>query len=164
MDDIRWKVEQDGKATLTVVRPIQRRYSVTTDLPTGDGVYDKDPSQAWGEFVSVDKAQRVLEPRWIDGRECVGFEFDGQSFGRVTDRNGKLIRHIIRTWFDVKTKLPHFVETESDAEVQSTTMDVSDIKTAIRTMDQFDYSPQPEDLFVPQIPEGFTRVKLATGD
>jgi hypothetical protein len=137
---------------------------VTTDLPTGDGVYDTDPSQALGEWLALDKVQRVLTPRRIDGRECVGFEYDGQSFGKVTRNDGTLIRHIIRTWFDVQTKLPHFVETESDAEVQSTNTDVSDIKTAIRTMDQFDYGPQPEDLFIPQIPEGFKQVKLATGD
>jgi hypothetical protein len=158
LEEIRWNVEQDGKVTVTSIKPLERKYYISRNNPSGTGVDNRDPKESWqGMVADMDKAQRVLEPREVDGRTCVGFEVDGNVLGKVTGRDGKTIRHILRIWFDVNTKLPHLIETESDAQIQSTSTDVSDIKTQINTTDQIDFAPQPQDLFVPHVPDGYAK-------
>lgn len=89
----------------------------------------------------MDKAQRLLEDRVIDGRVCVGFEIqapgDGDSPENRTDR----------VWLDVETKLPMRIELSG----LPVTGDLKCTLTIVQ--DQFNYAPQlPPDTFIPMEP------------
>lgn len=105
-----------------------------------------DPVERMRSYVEqMDKAQRLLEERVVDGRTCVGFEIqtaaDGDNSENRTDR----------IWFDVETKLPMRIELSG----LPVTDDLQHTLTLVQ--DQFDYVPQlPPDTFIPmEPPAGF---------
>jgi hypothetical protein len=103
---------------------------------------DVDPVERMRSCVGrMDKAQRLLEDRVIDGRACVGFEI--QTAGEGDDAKNR----IGRLWFDVETKLPMRIEL-SGLPV------TGDPKCALTiAQDQFDYAPQLlPDTFIPMEP------------
>jgi len=103
---------------------------------------DVDPVERMRSCVGqMDKAQRLLEDRVVDGRACVGFEIqtagDGDSSEHRTDR----------IWFDIETKLPMRIELAG----LPVTDDLK--RTVTIVQDQFDYAPQlPPDTFIPMEP------------
>ncbi|MEN6334435.1 MAG: hypothetical protein ABFE01_09255 [Phycisphaerales bacterium] len=103
---------------------------------------DVDPVERMRSCVGrMDKAQRLLEDRVINGRACVGFEI--QTAGEGDDAKNR----IGRLWFDVETKLPMRIEL-SGLPV------TGDPKCALTlAQDQFDYAPQLlPDTFIPMEP------------
>ncbi|MHC4792337.1 MAG: hypothetical protein ACYS8Y_13080, partial [Planctomycetota bacterium] len=89
-------------------------------------------------------ADRILDTKVFEGRECVGFEIDLSKFGSFP--KGRFAR----VWFDVETKLPARIE---DHGIRNS-FDPSKALTLIH--DQFEYYTEvPADIFTLQIPEGF---------
>jgi hypothetical protein len=89
----------------------------------------------------MDKAERLLAERVIDGRTCVGFEIPARAYGDNPET------WVDRIWFDVETKLPARIEQSG----RPVTGDPTSTMTIMQ--DQFDYAPQvPADTFTPQDP------------
>lgn len=101
-----------------------------------------DPIERMRGYIGqMDKAQRLLEERVIDGRACVGFEI------RIAGDGDNPETGATRVWFDVETKLPRRIELSG--------LPVTDDSTHTLTLvqDQFDYNPRlPADTFTPQEP------------
>jgi outer membrane lipoprotein-sorting protein len=97
----------------------------------------------------VDRADRILENRIIDGLECIGFEISAKKYGDNPDNM------IHRLWFDADTMLLVRMEFEWD----------TDNPSKQELMQQFERGPfqwdtvLPADAFIPIIPEGFTPPK-----
>jgi hypothetical protein len=92
----------------------------------------------------IDKADRFFENEQIEGIECFGFELSAKKYGTNPDTS----KH--RLWFDEGTKLPVKVESEW----------LQDDGPRIMVKDQFEWNPEfPADLFIPEIPEGFTAIE-----
>lgn len=107
---------------------------------------EMDPIERMRACVAqMDRAQRLLEERTIDGRTCVGFEIQTLAPGDNPETRAS------RIWFDVETRLPMRIE-HSGLPV------TGDLKCALTIVqDQFDYDPQlPPDTFIPmEPPAGF---------
>jgi hypothetical protein len=94
----------------------------------------------------VDRADRILENRVIDEIECIGFEISAKKYGDNPDSM------IHRLWFNADTKLLVRMEFEWD----------TDNPSRQELMQQFERGPfhwnrdLPEDIFIPEIPEGYT--------
>jgi outer membrane lipoprotein-sorting protein len=107
---------------------------------------DVDPVERMRGCVGqMDKAQRLLEDRVIDGRDCVGFEIQTAGNGDNSENRTN------RIWFDIETKLPMRIELSG----LPVTGDLK--RTLTLVQDQFDYDPQlPPDTFIPsEPPAGF---------
>ncbi|MHC4426557.1 MAG: zf-HC2 domain-containing protein [Planctomycetota bacterium] len=92
----------------------------------------------------IDRADRFFENEQIEGIECFGFELSAKKYGTNPDTS----KH--RLWFDKDTKLP--VKVESDW--------LQDDGPRRMVKDQFEWNPElPADLFIPEIPEGFTAIE-----
>ncbi|UCD49218.1 MAG: hypothetical protein JSW27_17005 [Phycisphaerales bacterium] len=91
----------------------------------------------------IDRADRILENKIIDGIECFGLELSARKYGSNPDDM------IHRLWFDSKTYLPVRMEFESVSE--------SSGRKSVQVKDQFEWNPVlPEDFFTPQIPPDFS--------
>jgi outer membrane lipoprotein-sorting protein len=90
----------------------------------------------------MDKADRVLDTKIFEGRECVGFEIDASQY----DDNPK--GRTDRIWFDVKTKLPVRIEKHGQPlpyGLRGTTI-----------QDRFEYYAKVDaEMFKPRIPDDF---------
>ncbi len=90
----------------------------------------------------IDRADRTLDNKEIDGLKCFGMEISAKKYG--TNPDGALHR----LWFDAESKLPVRMETEwprPDGKGKS-----------LSGLGRFDWDPNlPPDTFVPVIPEGF---------
>lgn len=92
----------------------------------------------------LDRADRVLGEKVIDGRQCTGFEISAARYG---DNYGD---RLDRIWIDVETKLPASIERHGIA----SSFDAGNTLTIIH--DQFEYYTEVSvDMFTPVIPEGF---------
>ncbi|MDH4238259.1 MAG: hypothetical protein OEW48_01725 [Phycisphaerae bacterium] len=97
----------------------------------------------------VDRADRMLENRIIDGIECIGFEISAKKYGDNPDSM------IHRLWFSADTKLLVRMEFEWDTDKPSKQELVQQF-----VRDRFQWEPElPADTFTPKIPEGFTLPK-----
>jgi len=103
---------------------------------------DLDPVERMRSCVGqMEKAQRLLEERIIDGRTCVGFEVRTDGDGDSPETR------VSRIWFDIETKLPMRIEQAG----LPVTGDPE--RTVTIVQDQFDYDPRlPADTFIPQEP------------
>jgi len=91
----------------------------------------------------IDRADRILDNKVIDGIECFGLELSAKKYGSNPDGM------IHRLWFDTKTDLPVRMEFESVSE--------SSGRKAVEVKDQFEWNPVlPDDFFIPQIPPDFS--------
>ncbi len=92
----------------------------------------------------LDRADRVLGEKVIDGRQCTGFEISAARYGNnYGDR-------FDRIWIDVETKLPASIERHGIG----SSFDAGKTLTIIH--DQFEYYTEVSlDMFTPVIPEGF---------
>ncbi len=108
-----------------------------------------DPVQMLRFYVDqLDQADRVLEPKTFEGKECVGFEISASKYG------DNPVSWIDRVWFDTETKLPVRIEQHgrpvTDHPEQTFTF----------VQDQFEYyADVPSELFEPEIPEGFANTR-----
>jgi hypothetical protein len=102
----------------------------------------RDPVDRLRFYVAqMDKAERLLEEKVIEGHNCVGFEIRASAYGDNPDT------WVDRIWFDIETKLPVQIEQSG----RPVTADPTSTITTVQ--DQFDYSSQvPADTFVPQEP------------
>ena len=109
------------------------------------GVYQHDPLEKLRFYVNLlDKADRILDTKAFDGRECVGFEVSTGKYGDNPEN------WIDRIWFDVQTKLPVRIEKHG----LPITGRPGETFTFIQ--DQFEYYAQvPAEIFEPEIPDGF---------
>ena len=140
--EIQWYVP-DGEGTL--------QHSVRYDLKSyfthsGEGSFGSaDPIERMRSFVrQLDKADKLLGEKVVEGRDCVGFEISASKSGDYPEE------WIDCIWFDVETKLPVRIEQRGRP--------VSDHAEETFTIIQyqFDYDPGlSADTFVPRTPEGF---------
>ncbi|MHC4396000.1 MAG: hypothetical protein ACYS1A_10140 [Planctomycetota bacterium] len=107
------------------------------------GAYERDPVERLRFYVNLlDKADRILDNKIFDGRECVGFEIDTSKYGNNP------VGRIDRIWFDLETKLPVRIEKHGRPNRFG--------KTSTFIHDQFEYyTTVPAEIFEPQIPEDF---------
>jgi hypothetical protein len=106
----------------------------------------EDPVERLRFFIrQLDKADRFLGERAIEGHDCVGFEISADKYG---DNPPTWLDSI---WFDKETRLPVRIEQSG----RPVTSDATSTFTTIQ--DRFDYAPQlPADTFIPQPPpKGF---------
>jgi len=140
--EIQWYVP-DGEGTL--------QHSVRFDLEsyfthTGKGSFGNyDPVERMRSFVrQLDKADKLLGEKVVEGRDCVGFEISASKRGNNPEEWINCI------WFDVETKLPVRIEKRGRPVTGHAE------KTFTIIQDQFDYDPGlSADTFVPKTPEGF---------
>lgn len=109
------------------------------------GAYEIDPIDRLRFYVGLlDRADRILDTKTFDGRECVGFEISADKYGK----NPK--DWINRIWFDVQTKLPIRIE------MHGIPITGEPLETSTSIQDQFEYYAQvPGEMFEPDIPDGF---------
>lgn len=141
--EIQWYVpDANHKQVMTSVRFDTLSYFITGP---GGNAGNNDPTD-WMRALTgmIDRADRLLGTRVIDGRECVGFEVSASKYGTNPAGWQDCI------WFDVQTKLPVRIEERGRPVTGDPT------RTVIFFKDQFDYSPDlTSDTFVPQIPAGY---------
>jgi outer membrane lipoprotein-sorting protein len=109
------------------------------------GAYERDPMENLRFYVNLlDKADRILDTKTFDGRECVGFEISAAKYGNNPEN------WIDRIWLDVQTKLPVRIEMHG----RPITSRPGETFTFIQ--DQIEYYAQiPTEMFEPEIPAGF---------
>ena len=96
----------------------------------------------------IDRADRFYESADLDGVKCFSFEVSAKKYG--TNPDGAFHR----VWFDAATKLPVRMEMHWPNQIGT------GVTTTVQ--DQFGWNPSwPADLFVPQIPAGFTLTEKA---
>ncbi|UCF16970.1 MAG: hypothetical protein JSW59_05820, partial [Phycisphaerales bacterium] len=99
---VTWEVPDGEDLKLYHVSHEHKCYTITT---REGGAYKRDPMKKLRWYVDLlDKADRVLDTKKFDGRECVGFEIDTSKYG--SNPKGRTDR----IWFDVETKLPVRIE------------------------------------------------------
>ncbi|MHC4658480.1 MAG: hypothetical protein ACYS83_04790 [Planctomycetota bacterium] len=115
----------------------------------GDWPFYSKQMDSFRYYVDLLKwADRILDTKIFEGRECVGFEIDLSKWGKQP--KGR----IVRVWFDVETKLPARIEKHGFR----WGFDAAESYTIIH--DQFEYCTEvPADIFTPQIPEGFVNAR-----
>lgn len=109
------------------------------------GRFYSDQMDSFRWYVGLlDKADRILDTKFFDGRECVGFEVNAAKYGDNPESQ------FDRIWFDVETKLPARIEKHG----HRSSFDAAQAHTVIH--DQFEYYTEvPADIFTPQIPQDF---------
>jgi outer membrane lipoprotein-sorting protein len=124
---------------------VSYEYQCYTIKTTESGAYETDPVERLQFYVGLlDKADRILDTKTFDDRECVGFEIDTSKYAD----NPKGV--IDRIWFDVKTKLPVRIEKHGLPITGRSDQTITLIQ------DQFEYYAQiPAEMFAPEIPVGF---------
>jgi len=140
--EVTWKVP-DGKGLKSYhVSHELKCYTIKT---IEGGAYKRDPMEKLRVYVGLlDKADRILETKTFDGRECVGFEVDTSEFADNS------MGRTDRIWFDVKTKLPVRIEKHGIG------ANYKPARTFTLIDDQFEYHAQiPANKFEPKIPDGF---------
>jgi hypothetical protein len=158
--------EQTDEDTFGDVKPDSVLQDVTYDLPDGNDIityeisfefkcytikkhegvaYQKDPVENLRFYVNLlDKADRILDVKTLEGKQCVGFEISADKYG---DNPPEWIDNI---WFDVQTKLPVRIEKHGRPVTGQPG------KTFTFITDQFVYYAHiPAELFEPKIPDDF---------
>jgi len=141
--EIQWYIPDGGDMIQTGIRFDLKCYGAVRHKGSFG---EMDPIERMRACVGqMDKAQRLLEERVIDGRTCVGFEIQTGANGGPSGTGAS------RVWFDVETKLPMRIERSG----LPVTGDPNCTLTIVR--DQFDYVPQlPANTFIPdEPPAGF---------
>lgn len=140
--EVTWKVPDGKDLKAYHVSHEHKCYTIET---TEGGAYKRDPMKMLRWYVGLmDRADRVLDTKIFDGRECVGFEIDTSKYG--SNPKGRTDR----IWFDVETKLPVRIEKHG--------LPVTDSPGQTFTFidDRFEYYAKiPVDKFVPKIPDGY---------
>ncbi len=109
-------------------------------LPREEGLGASPLSRVLELSRLIEQSSRHMEPRDIEGHECVGFEIDAAQVHRKHKSGSYQI------WIDTDTKRP--VKMVFDRE--STIRDDRNIKRVISTTDRFEWNPDlPDDTFVP---------------
>jgi outer membrane lipoprotein-sorting protein len=105
--------------------------------------YEEDPVEKLRSYVNLlDNADRILETKVFEGKECVGFEIGKGEYGSVSARG------IDRIWLDTETKLPVRIEKHA--------RDNRLGKRYAIIHDQFEYyAVLPAEMFQPDIPHNF---------
>ena len=106
--------------------------------------YRKDPIEELRSYINMlDKANRILETKVFEGKECVGFEIKyGSGPGEETKR----------IWLDMETKLP--LRTESHGRDNRLGRRYAIIR------DRFEYyATVPAEMFQPDIPHNFVNAE-----
>ncbi|MHC4677059.1 MAG: hypothetical protein ACYTEK_00015 [Planctomycetota bacterium] len=142
LQDTTWGVPDGRDLKSTTVSFEFQCYTVKT--LEGDA-YDRDPLEQLRFYVGLlDKADRVLETKIFEGRECVGFEIDTSKYG--DNPEGR----VDRIWFDVKTKLPVRIEKHG----RPLGNGLRGTFTTIQ--DRFEYYAKVDaEMFKPKIPDDF---------
>jgi outer membrane lipoprotein-sorting protein len=124
---------------------VSYEYQCYTIKTIEGGAYEKDPVKRLQFYVNLlDNANRILDTKTFDGRECVGFEISADRYGDNPED------WINRIWFDVQTKLPVRIE-KYDLPITG-----SPGRTITTIQDQFEYYVQvPAEMFEPEIPVDF---------
>jgi hypothetical protein len=124
---------------------VSYEYQCYTIKITEGGAYETDPIERLQFYVGLlDEADRILDTKTFDGRECVGFEIDTSKYAD----NSKGV--IDRFWFDVKTKLPVRIEKHGLPITGRSDQTITLIQ------DQFEYYARiPAEMFAPEIPVDF---------
>lgn len=158
--------EQTDEDTLGDVKPDSILQNVTYDLPDGndlilynisfefncytiktlkDKMYQRDPVEKLLFYVNLlDKADRILDVKTIEGKQCVGFEISVSKYGDNPPER------IDRIWFDVETKLPVRIENHGITITEQPGTTLTNIQ------DQFVYyAEMPAEIFEPNIPDNF---------
>jgi len=117
-------------------------YTIRTN--EGDA-YQRDPVERLQFYVGLlGEADRILDNKTFEGRQCVGFEIDTSKYAD----NGKGVTD--RIWFDTQTKLPVRIEKHGLPITGRSDQTITMIQ------DQFEYYAQvPTEMFAPEIPAGF---------
>jgi len=124
---------------------VSYEYQCYTIKTTEGGAYETDPIERLQFYVGLlGEADRILDTKTFDGRECVGFEIDTSKYAD----NGKGVTD--RIWFDVRTKLPVRIEKHGLPITGRSDQTITMIQ------DQFEYYAQvPAEMFEPEILDGF---------
>ncbi len=140
-----WYVPNNGGMVQTGLAYDTKTYTV---LRHEGSFGDTDPIARLKFFVNlVDKADKRLANRKIDGVDCIGFEISASKYGDNPEDWKD------RIWFDAETKLPVRMERERPRKE-------TQFEAFIRVQDDFNWQPElPEDAFLPKIPEGFEQVE-----
>jgi hypothetical protein len=137
--------DKDYRLTQTIVDFEDRTY--TTIVHRGDSCPGHPMDRILFLAGWIDRADCLLENAEIDGVECFGLELSAKKYGSNPD--GMLDR----MWFDVQRKLPAKMEGE---------LPRADGTKAVIVKDQFEWNAElPAEIFVPEIPPGFTFVEPA---
>ncbi|MBW8039925.1 MAG: hypothetical protein FVQ85_08005 [Planctomycetes bacterium] len=132
--------EPDGRTKYEVSYEYQCYFQDKTG-----GRFYSDQMDSFRWYVGLlHKADRILETKFFEGRECVGFEINAGKYGDNPESQFN------RIWFDVETKLPARIEKHG----HRSSFDAAQAHTVIH--DQFEYYTEvPADIFTPQIPQDF---------
>ena len=128
-----------------IIYDISFEYECYTIRELQGGAYEHDPVERLRFYVGLlDKADRILDTRVFDGRECIGFEIDTSKYGdNPAGRTDRI-------WLDVVTKLPVRIEYHGRPLTDRPGTTMTNIQ------DQFEYYAQvPAEMFEPEIPDGF---------
>jgi hypothetical protein len=108
------------------------------------GFGEQDPTDRIRFLVQlVDKADRELPPKTIDGQKCRGFEIHANKYGNNP------ADWIDRIWFDTRTKLPVRIEKERPTTAKP-------LKALITVQENYKWHALlSADAFIPKIPDGF---------
>ncbi len=130
--EVTWKVPEGKDLKSYRISHEYKCYAIKT---SEGAAYTRDPMKWLRSCVgTLDKADRKLGTRTLEGRECVGFEIDVSRDGDTPKGRTD------RIWLDVETKLPVRVEFSNGKLI----------------LDQFKYHVQiPAEEFEPKIPDGF---------
>jgi outer membrane lipoprotein-sorting protein len=145
-----WQVPNDDTSTLHY--SVSYEYECyTVDTYESDGA-PSDPLELVRLYVRLlDRADRSLGTRIIEGKECTGFEVSASKYGDNPES------WIDRVWFDTETKLLVRIEYHGRPVTNHPE------KTFTFVMDDFEYfADVPADRFEPQIPEGFVNTPPET--
>ena len=140
LQETTWALPEGQDLKLHTVSFEFKCYTLKTSKGTA---YERDPLDKLRSYVNLlDKADRVLDTKVFEGRECVGFEIDASKYENAPERR------VDRIWFDVKTKLPVRIEKHGQplgSGLRGTTIE-----------DRFEYYAKVQaDMFEPKIPAGF---------
>jgi len=140
--DVTWEVP-DGNDLLHYM--VSHEYECYQEDRRQGAAYDRDPVEQLLFYVRLlHKADRILESKLFDGKECVGFEISAAKYGNNPEGR------IDRIWFDVESKLPVRIERHG----LPLTNHPEETLTLIQ--DQFEYHVDvPAEMFTPQIPGGY---------
>jgi outer membrane lipoprotein-sorting protein len=138
-----WQVPNDANSV--VCYDVSFEYECYTVGTYASNGVPRDPVEMLRFYVRrLDQADRVLETKTIEGKECTGFEISASKYGDNPEH------WIDRIWFDTETKLPVRIEHHGRPVTDHPE------ETSTRVKDEFEYYVDvPVEKFEPQIPEGF---------
>jgi hypothetical protein len=143
LDQTEWWISEGADLVYTSVSYEHQCYG--TDRHKGQA-YEQDPvAEHITSYVRLlDRADRLLEMREFEGRECVGFEIGADAYGDNPPER------VDRIWFDIETRLPVRIEHHGRPVTDHPE------QTFTHIQDQFEYHAEvPAEMFAPVIPEGF---------